>query len=87
VKTLILLGQARAKIRQQLEGACPIEEAPSLESAVARAAGIARSGDTVLLSPACASFDMFRDFEERGEVFRRAVREVQSRRDTVGRRL
>jgi UDP-N-acetylmuramoylalanine--D-glutamate ligase len=84
VKTLLLIGHAREKIRAQLQGACPMEEAPSLEAAVERAAAIASPGDTVLLSPACASFDMFRDFEERGEVFRRAVLELQSRRDTVG---
>ena len=86
VKTMILIGQARPKIRAHLDGACPMEDAASLEAAVERAARIAVPGDTVLLSPACASFDMFRDFEERGEVFRRAVRGLRSRRNPVGHR-
>jgi len=84
VKTMILIGQARAKIRAHLDGACPMEDAASLEAAVERAAQMAAPGDTVLLSPACASFDMFRDFEERGEVFRRATRGLRSRRNPVG---
>jgi UDP-N-acetylmuramoylalanine--D-glutamate ligase len=85
VKTLILLGQARDAIRSHLAGACPMEEAASMQAAVARAGEIAVAGDTVLLSPACASFDMFRDFEERGEVFRQAVRDLASRREASGR--
>jgi UDP-N-acetylmuramoylalanine--D-glutamate ligase len=76
VRTAILIGQARAKLREQLAGACPLEEAPTLEAAVRRGAEIARPGETVLLSPACASFDMFRDFEHRGEMFRQAVRDL-----------
>jgi UDP-N-acetylmuramoylalanine--D-glutamate ligase len=78
VKTAILIGQARAKLAAELAGACPLEEAPTLEAAVRRGAEIARPGDTVLLSPACASFDMFQDFEHRGEVFRQAVRKLAS---------
>jgi len=85
VKALLLLGQARNTIRSQLAGACPMEEVASLPAAVARAAEIAAAGDTVLLSPACASFDMFRDFEERGEVFRQAVRDRVSRGAPGGR--
>jgi UDP-N-acetylmuramoylalanine--D-glutamate ligase len=78
VRTAILIGQARAKMVAQLAGACPLEEAPTLEAAVRRGAEIARPGDTVLLSPACASFDMFRDFEHRGEMFRQAVGRLAS---------
>jgi UDP-N-acetylmuramoylalanine--D-glutamate ligase len=54
--------------------AVPGERCASLEEAVARAAEVARPGDAVLLSPACASFDMFRDYKHRGEVFAAAVR-------------
>jgi UDP-N-acetylmuramoylalanine--D-glutamate ligase len=76
VKRLILIGQAAGKLRAQLEGACPMEEVPSLEEAVRRAAAVASPGEVVLLSPACASFDMFTDFEERGRVFKEAVRRL-----------
>jgi UDP-N-acetylmuramoylalanine--D-glutamate ligase len=85
VKALLLLGQARQVIRDQLGGACPMEEVSTLEAAVARGAEIAITGDTVLLSPACASFDMFRDFEHRGDVFREAVRDLVSRKGIGGR--
>jgi UDP-N-acetylmuramoylalanine--D-glutamate ligase len=85
VKTLLLLGQARQVIRDQLGGACPMEEVSTLDAAVTRGAEIAVAGDTVLLSPACASFDMFRDFEQRGDVFRQAVRDLVSRKGIDGR--
>jgi UDP-N-acetylmuramoylalanine--D-glutamate ligase len=78
VKRLILIGQAAGKLRSQLEGACPMEESSSLEDAVRRAAAIASPGEVVLLSPACASFDMFTDFEDRGRVFKEAVRRLAS---------
>ena len=74
VKRLVLIGQAAGKLRAQLGGTCPMEEAVSLEEAVQRAAAAASPGEVVLLSPACASFDMFTDFEERGRVFKEAVR-------------
>jgi UDP-N-acetylmuramoylalanine--D-glutamate ligase len=53
--------------------------AASLEDAVREAARLAEPGDVVLLAPACASQDMFRDFEERGECFRAAVRSLEER--------
>jgi len=79
VKAAVLIGQAREKLRAALKGVCPLTEARSMEEAVEAAASRASSRDTVLLSPACASFDMFRDFEERGRVFKAAVRQLSDR--------
>jgi UDP-N-acetylmuramoylalanine--D-glutamate ligase len=70
VRSALLIGEAAGKIAEALAGDVPFEIAGSLESAVTRAAELARPGDVVLLSPACASFDQFRNFEERGERFR-----------------
>lgn len=77
VKHLILIGQARNKIRQALNSYSAVEEAASLEEAVELARQQAVKGDLVLLSPACSSFDMFRNYEERGEVFRNAVNKLR----------
>ena len=73
VKRLLLFGEASETIRRALGGETDTVVVSSLEEAVARAGAIARSGDTVLLSPACSSFDMFRDYAERGERFRALV--------------
>jgi UDP-N-acetylmuramoylalanine--D-glutamate ligase len=70
---VLLIGRDAPRIEQALAG-LPIERCPSLEGAVQRAARIAHAGEAVLLSPACASFDMFRDYKQRGEVFAAAVR-------------
>ncbi len=76
VKHIILIGEAAEKIKAALEGATMIHMAGSLEEAVSLAEGLAQSGDVVLLSPACASFDMFHNFENRGERFKQLVREL-----------
>jgi UDP-N-acetylmuramoylalanine--D-glutamate ligase len=75
VRRAILIGQDRAQIRAALEPAgVPTEDAESMEDAVRRARDAAGVGDVVLLSPACASFDMFRNYEHRGDVFKAVVR-------------
>jgi UDP-N-acetylmuramoylalanine--D-glutamate ligase len=74
VKLLILIGAARAKMSAALAGATSIECVETLVEAVAVAARQARSGDTVLLSPACSSFDQFKDYAERGRIFQELVR-------------
>jgi UDP-N-acetylmuramoylalanine--D-glutamate ligase len=74
VKLLILFGSAREKMRNALSGSVPIEVVTTLAEAVALAVKRANSGDTVLLSPACSSFDQFKDYAERGRVFQELVR-------------
>jgi UDP-N-acetylmuramoylalanine--D-glutamate ligase len=74
VRQAILIGRDAPLLAAALEGRCPVAFAASMEAAVEAAATAARAGDTVLLSPACASFDMFRDYAHRGEVFAAAVR-------------
>jgi UDP-N-acetylmuramoylalanine--D-glutamate ligase len=74
VRLLILIGAARDKMSTALAGATTIETAPALADAVRIAAANARRGDTVMLSPACSSFDQFKDYAERGRVFQELVR-------------
>jgi UDP-N-acetylmuramoylalanine--D-glutamate ligase len=73
----LLIGAAAGKIEAQLNGAIPFVRCGTIAAAVAEARVRARSGDTVLLAPACASFDQFENFEHRGREFKRLVRELQ----------
>ena len=77
VKALILIGEAREKIKNVLGDFTETGMADDLEDAVHMARKRAGSGDVVLLSPACASFDMFEDFEDRGRQFKRIVQELK----------
>jgi UDP-N-acetylmuramoylalanine--D-glutamate ligase len=72
----VLIGRDAAAIARALGGICTFETCATLEAAVRAAANAARPGDTVLLSPACASLDMFRDYTHRGAVFTQAVKEL-----------
>jgi len=76
VKYLILIGETRPKFRRILNGSFPYEEANSMEEAVHQAVDNASSGDVVLLSPACASFDMFIDYADRGNQFKTIVQQL-----------
>jgi UDP-N-acetylmuramoylalanine--D-glutamate ligase len=73
VKAVITIGSAAEKIESQLAGVVKIERAETMERAVAWAQNEARSGDVVLLAPACSSFDQFENYEHRGRVFKQLV--------------
>ncbi|MGH8220715.1 MAG: UDP-N-acetylmuramoyl-L-alanine--D-glutamate ligase [Steroidobacteraceae bacterium] len=76
VRHVVLIGRDADAIAEALDGVSSMQRCDSLEEAVQAAAQAARPGETVLLSPACASLDMFRDYAHRGEVFARSVREL-----------
>jgi UDP-N-acetylmuramoylalanine--D-glutamate ligase len=74
----LLIGAAADKIEKQITGSVAIERAGTLERAVEIASSAAQAGDIVLLAPACASFDQFENYEHRGRVFKKLVRELKS---------
>ena len=78
VRRAVLIGRDAGRLAAALEGVCPTEQCGTMEEAVRAASRAASAGDTVLLSPACASLDMFRDYAHRGEEFARAVKELRS---------
>jgi UDP-N-acetylmuramoylalanine--D-glutamate ligase len=73
-RAVVLMGRDAALIERAVAGAVPVVRVKDMDEAVERAAVLAHAGDTVLLSPACASFDMFKGYDHRGEVFTAAVR-------------
>jgi len=76
VKLVLLLGEDAPRLHQAWQGATRIERVRDMQQAVNRAHEVARSGDCVLLAPACASFDMYPKFEARGDDFARRVKEL-----------
>ncbi len=78
VRNLILIGEAREKIFEQLGRHIPVVMADSMADAVKKAFDLSHPGETVLLSPGCASFDMYRNFEERGRDFKDVVGKLKN---------
>jgi UDP-N-acetylmuramoylalanine--D-glutamate ligase len=72
-KGVVTIGEARGRLREALSDVVPVHEAESLEDAVRQAFELAKPRGVVLLAPACSSFDMFRDYAERGRRFKTAV--------------
>lgn len=78
IKEIILLGEAREKMFEALGKAFPVQFAENMDDAVSRAFASASPGEIVMLSPACASFDMYDNFEQRGDDFKRAVNALKN---------
>lgn len=77
VKKMILFGEARAKLRTAFDGAVNLEECATLEDAVLHARKAANPGDVAMLVPMCTSYDMFKNFEERGRAFKTIVQNLK----------
>ena len=73
VKSIFLIGESSEKIKKDLKDSTLFFDCGNIESAINQAYKTAKAGDIVLLSPACASFDQFNDFEERGAIFKQIV--------------
>jgi UDP-N-acetylmuramoylalanine--D-glutamate ligase len=84
VRAVVAIGEAAPEVEAAFAGRAPVTRAASMAEAVAAAAGAARPGDAVLLSPGCASFDWYRSYAERGEDFARAVAALVGRGPVEG---
>jgi UDP-N-acetylmuramoylalanine--D-glutamate ligase len=76
-RAAVLIGEAAEAIARAIGTRVPVHQASSMDQAVRLATSLAQAGDAVLLSPACSSFDMFRDYKHRGDEYARAVRELE----------
>jgi UDP-N-acetylmuramoylalanine--D-glutamate ligase len=81
---VVAIGEAAAMVAEALHGAVPIRQASTLRDAVRAAFGAAAPGGVVLLAPACASFDMFRDYADRGRQFKQEVQALASELGRTG---
>jgi UDP-N-acetylmuramoylalanine--D-glutamate ligase len=85
-RAVLAIGESRDRVARALSGTVPVVSCDSLRDAVEGALARAQPGDTVLLAPACSSFDMFRDYAERGRAFKEEVRRLAERLTKEGRR-
>jgi UDP-N-acetylmuramoylalanine--D-glutamate ligase len=85
VDALVAIGEARSMVRDALGDLVPVHEAGDMTAAVRTAFALATPGGTVLLAPACASFDMFRDYAERGRAFKAEVRRLEEEEELARR--
>jgi UDP-N-acetylmuramoylalanine--D-glutamate ligase len=76
VRAVVAMGESAGKVEQAFSSATPVQRAHSIEEAVQTAQHLAQAGDVVLLSPACASFDWFENYEQRGRVFKELVKNL-----------
>jgi UDP-N-acetylmuramoylalanine--D-glutamate ligase len=83
-RAAVLIGEAAPLIKEAVGDVVPVHVATAMDEAVRMAAELAQPGDAVLLSPACSSFDMFRDYKERGDVFVNAVNALPSAGQSAG---
>jgi UDP-N-acetylmuramoylalanine--D-glutamate ligase len=81
-KAVVAIGEARPLLRDALSDVVPVEEADSFPAAIDRAYELAKPSGVVLLAPACASFDMFRDYAERGRRFKEEVKRLSRRAES-----
>ena len=79
-RAAVVIGEAAARIDDALAPVVPVTHAASMQAAVEKSRALAHRGDAVLLSPACSSYDMFRDYKHRGDEFVRAVRAMEPKR-------
>ena len=83
-RAVVAIGEAQPLITEALNDVVPVHPAASMDDAVRQAFGAAVPGDIVLLAPACSSFDMFRDYAERGRMFKESVRRLASGNGALG---
>jgi len=79
VKKMVIIGEAAPILEKAFENKVPMEKCDSLQAATRRAFEIADAGEAVLLSPMCSSFDMFKDYKERGSVFQRTIIQIKNK--------